>query len=176
MLLHSWSCRPVTASGRDRESHRLLRSGLPEPVTGLTPPLCGSAAGALRCPANFSWGDSPDPERANYGDSGIRDTSAVGCFPANGFGLHDMIGNVWEWTRSLWGTDSWRPDFRYPYYADDPKREDPSAGDDVPRVACGGSFGDVRSITRCADRGKGLPDARDRRLGFRVVLRSDAVS
>ena len=52
--------------------------------------------------AVFSWGDTPDPNRANYVDSGIGDTSAVGCFSANGFGLHDMIGNVWEWTRSLY--------------------------------------------------------------------------
>ena len=50
--------------------------------------------------AIFSWGDTPDPNRANYADSEIGDTSPVGCFPPNGFGLHDMIGDLWEWTRS----------------------------------------------------------------------------
>jgi hypothetical protein len=35
----------------------------------------------------------------------INDTSAVGCFAANGYGLFNMSGNVWEWTRSLWGMD-----------------------------------------------------------------------
>ncbi|MGH8548714.1 MAG: formylglycine-generating enzyme family protein, partial [Methylococcales bacterium] len=53
----------------------------------------------------FPWGDEPDPNRANYDESQIADTSAVGCFPPNDFGLYDMIGNVWEWTRSLWGKD-----------------------------------------------------------------------
>ncbi len=61
--------------------------------------------------AAYAWGDELAPDGrllANYwvGDFPVRRevpdgherTSPVGAFPANGFGLYDMIGNVWEWT------------------------------------------------------------------------------
>jgi len=47
----------------------------------------------------YSWGDDPDPDRANNAESGIGATSAVGCFPGgvSPYGAMDLDGNVREW-------------------------------------------------------------------------------
>jgi formylglycine-generating enzyme required for sulfatase activity len=121
-----------------------------------------AARGGLR-DAVFSWGNDADPARANYDQSEIGDMSAVGCFPGNDFGLHDMIGNVFEWTRS-----HFRP---YPYRSNDGREN--LHDDDVQRVVRGGSWDSVsRNRARCACRLGGGPDFRHVSLGFRVVLRS----
>ena len=66
--------------------------------------------------AEFAWGDEFMPagkHMANtwQGDSRTRTwlgraprTSPVTAFPPNGYGVHDMIGNVWEWTTDWWST------------------------------------------------------------------------
>jgi formylglycine-generating enzyme required for sulfatase activity len=117
----------------------------------------------------YPWGKDADSNRANYGDTGIRATSAVGCFPGgvSPYGCEEMSGNVWEWTRSLWGKNSSEPDFKYPYKFDD-GREQLDATDDVLRVLRGGAFGgDVRRV-RCAYRRRSLPFPRYSFVGFRV--------
>jgi len=45
----------------------------------------------------YSFGDVITPKDANYDDSKIGKPVAVGSYKANGFGLYDMHGNVWEW-------------------------------------------------------------------------------
>jgi formylglycine-generating enzyme required for sulfatase activity len=45
------------------------------------------------------WGDEFDPKKANAGSKG---TFEVGAFPANPWGLHDTLGNVFEWVEDRW--------------------------------------------------------------------------
>lgn len=94
----------------------------------------------------------PDQEQANYHDTGIGDTSVVGCFPANGYGLYDVFGNVYEWTKT-------------PGFIESGKNEA------VLAVACGGAWHFVsgRGRISCLSRNEGRFD-----LGFRLVLRRSA--
>lgn len=65
----------------------------------------------------FAWGDELTPggrhmantwqgnfPHENTREDGFARTSPVTAFPANGYGVHDMIGNVWEWTTDFWST------------------------------------------------------------------------
>lgn len=75
-----------------------------------------AARGGLEA-AEFAWGDELTPDgchmaniwqgqfpNENLQEDGFARTSPVRTYPANGFGIYDMIGNVWEWTVDFWGT------------------------------------------------------------------------
>lgn len=77
-----------------------------------------AARGGLDAAA-FAWGDELTPDGrhmanvwqgqfpyTNGVDDGWARTSPVASFPANEYGLYDMIGNVWEWTRDFWSVAS----------------------------------------------------------------------
>lgn len=118
----------------------------------------------------YPWGNEFDPNNANTMETGINNTSSVGCFSlgASPYGIVELSGNVWEWTRSLWG-ESWDiARFTYPY---DPRdgREDLS-NRTIRGVLRGTSFSLNYRRARCAFRGRDYPDAGLIYYGFRVVL------
>jgi len=124
----------------------------------------------------YPWGDEPPDEgRCNFGGN-VGSTTPVGRYSPRGdspYGCAGMAGNVWEWTRSLWGEDWEKPALKYPYDPED-GRENLEAGHDVGHVLRGGAFGDVERFVRCAARIRlnslrYLPDYRFRNLGFRLV-------
>lgn len=120
----------------------------------------------------YPWrSDKPDPNLANYSDSKINSTNAVGCFPngSSPYGCEEMSGNVWEWTRSLWGKDFMKPDFSYPYTPDD-DRELLTASRDVLRVIRGGSFFHYDGSIECSYRYRFNPYFSRKHFGFRVIL------
>jgi len=125
----------------------------------------------------YPWGLESDPERANIDATGIGTTSAVGCFleGVSPYGCLDMAGNVWEWTRSLWGPwdgksySSIRLQFAYPYNPED-GRENLEADDKWCRVLRGGAFRNSQNRARCAFRNNRLPSGMVDFNGFRVVV------
>ncbi len=124
----------------------------------------------------YPWGEDFARDHANA-QLNVGSTSAAGCFllGRSPYDCEDMAGNVWEWTRSLWGKDFRKPDFAYPYDPDDGKREDRDARNNVNRVVRGGSWGYPLGDARCASRDGVGPDLRGDNIGFRVVLRSSHV-
>jgi len=118
----------------------------------------------------YPWGPEWQDDCANIKETGLEQTSPVGMFPqgASPYGVLDMAGNVWEWTRSRYGEHTvFQNDYGYPYNPDD-GREEPE-GMKIP-VLRGGSWDYVRRIARCACRNRGNPDDFDDSLGFRVIV------
>jgi len=120
----------------------------------------------------YPWGDEPpDEKRCNF-DHHPGGTTPVGRYSPQGdspYGCADMAGNVWEWTRSLWGKDMQKPDFGYPYSPED-GREDLKASADIRRVLRGGSWDFVQWFTRCAYRFWYIRDYFYISVGLRVVV------
>jgi formylglycine-generating enzyme required for sulfatase activity len=124
----------------------------------------------------YPWGNEFDPDKANHKGTGLENPSAVGCFPggASSYGLLDMSGNVWEWTRSLWGewdrqVGDFKSTFGYPYQPDD-GREDLSRSTKWGRVLRGGANYNDSDYMRCAFRNENVPLGRGGYDGFRVCV------
>jgi formylglycine-generating enzyme required for sulfatase activity len=129
--------------------------------------------------ARFAWGDEevPDGRRLantwqgefpwrNTGEDGYAGTAPVDAFPPNGFGLHEMCGNVWEWTVDAFT----EPHAESPCCA-------PPASDGIPRrVIKGGSHLCAPSYClryRPAARQGEAVDTSTSHIGFRCIARAE---
>jgi sulfatase modifying factor 1 len=113
----------------------------------------------------YAWGDDIDASRCNYlvdpSAKRQRGTRPAGMYSPNGYGLHDMCGNVWEWVADWYGAD---------YYSrgDTSDPRGPESG--TLRVVRGGSWvNDDVTMLRCAYRHKVPPDTYAYSIGFRIA-------
>ena len=142
--------------------------------------------------ATYTWGDAAEGEgerRAHHwfgdfpwrADPGAGTTAPVGSYPPNGYGLHDMAGNVWEWTAD-WYVEQRFADVTPCCAPRDPRGGTPEASLDprqpqfrVPRrVIKGGSFLCADSYClryRPAARRPQMIDTGMSHIGFRVAWR-----
>ena len=123
----------------------------------------------------YPWGDTITPADANYQNSNIGDTTPVGAYEANGYGLYDMAGNVWEWCLDAYDED---------FYAASENSRNPLAGGEtlqglrdtfmtIPtsswRVLRGGSWNDFARYLRVANRFWDSPAFAYTHFGFRCA-------
>ncbi len=125
---------------------------------------------------HFPWGDDREPggqHRMNVfqgrfperdtGDDGWVGTCPVGSYPANGFGLFETTGNVWEWCSDWFSPDSYRRA---------PLRSPVGPRKGVTRVLRGGSYLCHESYCwryRVDSRSANTPDSTAGNVGFRVA-------
>jgi sulfatase modifying factor 1 len=143
--------------------------------------------------SEFAWGAELEPDGKlmantwqgefpiqNLLADGYETTSPVGSFPPNGWGLYDMIGNVWEWTDSWYGPHEVKPESCCGHAERDPEAVkaascDPREPIKIPRkVMKGGSFLCAPNYCRRyrpAARMAQPVDTSTCHLGFRCVLR-----
>lgn len=134
--------------------------------------------------ATYAWGEEFAPDGRfmaniwqgrfpfeNLAEDGYEGTSPAGAFPANGYGLYDMIGNVWEWTATAYDTP--RAGTEKPSCCQSKQGGDPAAA----RVVKGGSHLCAPNYClryRPAARQSQTMDTSTTHIGFRCVLRSPA--
>lgn len=119
----------------------------------------------------YPWGDTWRENRCHFGE---RSMAAVDAYPPQSpYGCFDMVGNVREWTCSLWGERSRSPDPRYGYPWAADGRNECGAGEHLRRIVRGGASQDERAALRCCARQSYMPTRGGpprKPHGFRVVL------
>ncbi len=118
----------------------------------------------------YPWGDTIDSSHVNF-NLYVGRTTSIGKYPGNNYGLHDMIGNVYEWCLDKWDKN---------FYMHSPKTN-PISGESItdivndyteiktPRILRGGSYVSTPQNVRVAYRARNIPARTCFSLGFRCV-------
>ena len=118
----------------------------------------------------YPWGDQIDTTKANYGEN-IGQTTPIGEYPPNDYGVYDIVGNVWEWCLD---------EHIFDFYAASPRRN-PIGGGDITyvlnnfislkthRVLRGGSWMSIPRYVRVAPRFRFTPSHSINNVGFRCA-------
>ena len=109
-------------------------------------------------PVGFFDGAMKDKVDYNWPGSAASYQTARG---ANGYGLYDMAGNVWEWCNDWYDSN---------YYDTSPYDNPIGPASGTKRVLRGGGWGDFANYCRVANRNYSVPDRRYNVCGFRVIL------
>jgi len=115
------------------------------------------------------WGDEIGDNNCNCQDSGskwsCKRASRVENFAPNVFGVHDMLGNVWEWVEDHWHNN----------YEGAPPDETAwtYGGNQQGRVVRGGSWDCSPKLARCASRARAVTSSRYDDFGFRIASTLD---
>ncbi len=111
----------------------------------------------------YAWGNSISGSNANYmtsGDPYDDDTTPVGYFPPNGYGLHDMAGNIWEWAADWYASD---------YYSTSPIDNPTGPATGLWHIMRGGNCIDDIYTLRVSWRSWNIPTYNFAGLGFRCA-------
>jgi len=119
----------------------------------------------------YPWGNEWVDMRCNVGGNA---TTPVTAYPdgASPYGCLDLLGNMQEWTQTIWGAAENTNDYPYPYDAQD-GREEPAASPyavRLLRVHRGGSFRSEVSQVRSSARAGSAQETKVKWRGFRVML------
>ena len=125
----------------------------------------------------YPWGDMPpDGTQCNFADisanggrfsewsdkkayDGYQHTAPVGSYTPNGYGLHDMAGNVWEWCADWYG-----------YYPNSYEKNPTGTDSGTDRVLRGGAWNNTSTYLRVAYRYSRKPTKRLPYVGFRCAV------
>ena len=161
-MASQWLARVDLALPTEAQWEVAARAGVDAPW------ICGHDHAELDKFANLADASAPTLPGWKYDrdlDDGFASTSPVGSLSPNRFGLHDVLGNLFEWCRDPYEGSA----YEKPATTPDGERDVTSKY----RCYRGGSFGETPASSRLSDRGFAVPNAQSVFVGVRPARRLD---